>query len=73
MSTFLSHLQRHSSRYPRKEYLIYAADRTSGFTPANVEQNLFPILDAFEMNALLVGMEHKGNTLEFTIRCTKGA
>lgn len=51
-----------------KEYLIYAADRTAGFTPANVEQKLFPILDAFEMNALLVGMEHEGNALTFTIR-----
>ncbi|TKJ43725.1 hypothetical protein CEE36_03295 [candidate division TA06 bacterium B3_TA06] len=51
-----------------KEYLIYAADRTAGFTPANVEQKLFPILDAFEMNALLIGMEHEGNALTFTIR-----
>jgi hypothetical protein len=51
-----------------KEYLIYAADRTAGFTPANVEQKLFPILDAFEMKALLVGMEHDSNNLTFTIR-----
>ena len=54
-----------------KEYLIYAADRTAGFTPANVEQKLFPILDAFEMKALLVGVEHEGNTLTFTIRSAK--
>lgn len=51
-----------------KEYLIYAADRTSGFTPANVEGKLFPLLDALEMNVLLVGMEHEGNTLTFAIR-----
>jgi len=51
-----------------KEYLIYAADRTSGFTPANVEGKLFPLLDALEMKALLVEMEHKGKTLAFTIR-----
>jgi|GEM_PF-2169868 len=51
-----------------KEYLIYAADRTAGFTPANVEEKLFPFLDAFEMEALLIGMEHEGNTLTFTIR-----
>ncbi len=60
-------------RQTLKEYLIYAADRTSGFTPANVEEKLFPFLDTFEMNALLMEMKHKGKTLEFTIRCTKGA
>lgn len=51
-----------------KEYPIYAADRTSGFTPADVEGKLFPLLDALEMKALLVEMEHKGKTLVFTIR-----
>jgi len=53
-----------------KEYLIYAADRTAGFTPANVEEKLFPFLDAFEMEALLVGVGRVGETLTFTIRNT---
>lgn len=59
-------------RQALKEYLIYAADRTSGFTPADVDEKLFPLLDALEMKALLVEMEHKGKTLAFTIRSAKG-
>jgi len=51
-----------------KPFLLYSADRTAGFTPADVESKLFPLLDAVELGALLVDTERHGETLRFVLR-----
>ncbi|MBN2380153.1 hypothetical protein JXM67_10180 [candidate division WOR-3 bacterium] len=51
-----------------KDYLGYAADRSSGFTPADVEAKMFPLLDGLELKAILVDADKDGETLVFTVR-----
>ncbi len=54
-----------------KEYMLYAADRTSKATPEAVEEKLFPLLDALKMKALIAGMDNTNKTIKFTFRAVK--
>ena len=54
-----------------KEYLLYAGDRTSGFTPADVEAKIFPLLDGLELSSILVDTDKDGETLSFTLKGVK--
>lgn len=54
-----------------KPYLLYAADRTTGFTPADVEAKLFPMLDAVTIKALVLAASGNGKTLTLTLRAAR--
>ncbi len=54
-----------------KPYLLYAADRTAGFTPADVEAKLFPLLDAVDIKALVLAASGNGKTLSLTLRAAR--
>ncbi len=54
-----------------KPYLLYAADRTQGVTPGDVQKKVFPIMDAIQAKSIVAGLNKRGETLVLTVRVTK--
>lgn len=52
-------------------YLMYAADRTQGITPADVQSKLEPLLEAMEFKAIVAGLDNDGEKLVITFRTAK--
>ncbi len=51
-----------------KPYLLYAADRTQGVTPADVQKKIFPLMDAVEIKSIVAELRKTGETLVLTVR-----
>jgi hypothetical protein len=51
-----------------KPYLLYAADRTQGVTPADVQKKVFPVLDAIEAKSIIADLQKRGETLVLTVK-----